>query len=202
MLWTPDSSTYFLWPPHFERMPAAGLIYVSLFKVLGFFGLHIFQVNLVLVSYLGAFGCIAFATKRYWPFIPLTALPILWGNFIVHSSSIMSEAWFISALLIALSGVIALIFGAGWRAAGWSGSGLLLGICFKPVAAALIPCIVLAYRFIPGITGPASTHDSACGKSSDFGLWSNVDLWLYGVRSFRASRVRRFRSSPGMSHGC
>jgi hypothetical protein len=153
VLWAPDSNSYLIWPPSPYRMPGISLVYTSLFRLFGFSGLHVFQVNMVLGSYLGALGCMAAATKRYWPFILLTVLPVIWGNFVLHASFILSEPWFMTAVLMSLSGLLALIFGAGWKTAAWSGSGLLLGICVKPVAAALIVPTVLAYRFVPGTPG-------------------------------------------------
>jgi hypothetical protein len=150
LIWTPDSASYVGWPASWARMPGMNLIYVSLLKVLGFSGVHVFQVNMVILSYLGALACLAAATIRYWPFIPLTILPMAWGNVIVHVSHVMSEPWFISGLLIALSGLIALVFGAGYKTAVWASSGLVLTICTKPVAAVLVLPAFLAYRFIPG----------------------------------------------------
>ncbi len=151
MLWAPDSSSYTVWPPNFARMPGVNLIYVLLLKILSFDQLHALQINMMVVSYLVALGCIAVTMKRYWPFVPLTVFPLTWGNFVLHGSYVLSEVWFISGLLIALSGLVAVVLGGGRKPALWAGAGLLLAVCARPVGAILVVPVILAYRFIPGL---------------------------------------------------
>src|SRR5947207_3479979 len=53
VLWAPDANTYLVWPPHHYRMPGINLIFTALFKLIGFRGLHVFQLNMILFAYLG-----------------------------------------------------------------------------------------------------------------------------------------------------
>jgi hypothetical protein len=156
-LWGWDSYTYLIWPPYPARNPGINFIVVSLFRLLGFHGLQALQLNLILLGYLGALAWLAAATKRYWSFIPMTALPVVWGVLVVHASYVLSEAWFLTAMLMAVSGLMALAFGAGRIAAAWAGIGLLLALCAKAVGPVLVIPAVLAYRFIPG------PHARRCG---------------------------------------
>jgi hypothetical protein len=150
LLWAPDSSSYTVWPPNFARMPGMNLIYVSLLKIMSLKHVHALQINVMLACYFAALVCIAGTMGRYWPFIPFTIFPLTWGNFVFHGSYVLSETWFISGLLIALSGLISLIMGGGQKLAVWAGAGLLLTVCVRPVGVILVLPTVLAYRFIPG----------------------------------------------------
>ena len=150
MLWAPDSFSYNIWPPFFSRMPSISAIYVSLLKMMSFDHLHALQINIMILSYLGALACVAFRMKRYWPFVPFTLFPLTWGNFIWHGSYVLSEVWFISGLLMGLSGLISIVMGGGQRPAVWSGAGLLLAVCAKPLGAIMVVPAMLAFRFIPG----------------------------------------------------
>jgi hypothetical protein len=149
-LWSADANTYLVWPPHHYRTPGINLIFVSVFHLIGFRGLHVLQLNMIVFAYLGALAWLAAATKRLWPFIPMTLFPIFWGNFVTHASYMLSEAWFLTGFLMAVSGLMALVFGAGRVASAWAGIGLLLAVCAKAVAAVLVVPAVLVYRFIPG----------------------------------------------------
>lgn len=148
ILWAPDSLSYTVWPPFFSRMPGMNLIYVSLLRLMNFDQLHVLQINIMVLSYFAALNAIAVTMKRYWPFVPLTVFPLSWGNLVYHGSYILSEAWFISGLLIALSGLMSIVMGGGRKSAVWTGAGLLLTVCVKPVGAILIIPGILAYRFM------------------------------------------------------
>lgn len=150
VLWSADSVGYVMWPPSAFRMPGLNLIYAGLLEAFDFSTIHGLQVNLVLLSYLGALACLVRRTGRYWPFIPWTVLPLLWGPMVIHASNVMSEAWFISAVLMCLSGVIGLVLGGGYKTAAWAALGLLLAVASKGVGAILLAPAVLVYRFIPG----------------------------------------------------
>src|SRR6185295_5640418 len=95
LFWAPDSTSYYAWPPDPMRMPGLSVILRSVVAAAGFEGLHVVQINLMLLCYGAALSVLAAATRRYWLFVPLTVLPLCWGPFVVHGSWILSESWFI-----------------------------------------------------------------------------------------------------------
>jgi hypothetical protein len=150
LTWWPDSGGYIAWPPDPQRMPLIDVLYTLFHQLLGYPGLLALQVNLVLLAYLAALACLAHATQRYWPFIPMTILPWFWGNFLVYATAVASEPWFIAGALLGAAGVVAIVRGGRRFNASIAAFGLLLAVISKAVGMVLVVPAIIAYRFIPG----------------------------------------------------